>query len=249
MKRGIVMEIRRNKAVILTQNGVFQTVRFNKRNGTPYIGEEMIVPAVHNAVRMSKHWLPAIAGLAIIFIFVVLLSGFYPSPPNKSVAAYVSYDVNPSFSAAVNGDMQVVSVQAWNNEADDLFAGWGAYQFMGLKEFSDEVLQKIKQSGYLRDQSEVLLATAIVASNKNKRNQIASSLQKTLKKFRSGSAIRKNHVQLSVKNSDLPTRKKANESGLSLGKYLLYLDAAKKNKDVSISTVKHSSISDIHNKI
>ncbi|HEX6923440.1 MAG TPA: anti-sigma factor domain-containing protein [Bacillales bacterium] len=253
MKHGIVMEVKRRKAVVLTENGRFETIRLPK-GMTAEIGEKVAVPAEGAGVnvnrdRKSKRWLPAISTVAVIFIFLVLLGGVYPSHPDETIAAYVSYDVNPSFSAAVNGNMQVVSVKTWNQDASRLFGEWDSYRFMKLKTFSRHVIERFAESGYLGGEPHVLIATAVVAQNHDKRRQITNSLKDTINSIRSGALLAKNDVAVTVRNSDAQTRKEAKAHGLSLGKYLLYLDASDSGKNLSIHTIKQSSVAEIERKL
>lgn len=63
MKRGMVMEIRGSKAVVLTEYGEFQAIRLSKRRGLPAIGDRMMVPVAHSKVGHFKHWFSAIIRL------------------------------------------------------------------------------------------------------------------------------------------------------------------------------------------
>lgn len=251
MKRGIVMEIKRRKAVILTEDGRFEHIRIPKGK-TPEIGDTVSVAAQGMGfvrTKGRKRWLPAISTFSAILIFVVLLGGFGPLGPDRTVAAYVSYDVNPSFSVAVNGRLQVVSVKTWNKDAANLFAGWHSYHLMGLADFSHLVVQKVAQRGYFGDHPQVLMATAVVAKDDRKKKKIKSLLKKEIRQIRTDPLVKKDHVQVSVKTGDPDIRKKANAHGLSLGKYLLYLDAEKSNKPLSISRIKKMSVAEIERDI
>jgi hypothetical protein len=246
MKRGVVMEIKRKKAVILTENGRFQTIRFPKEK-TSKIGEEVEISAKGIvSAKGTKRWFPVMAAAVVIFIFTVLLSGFYPL--GQRAAAYVSYDVNPSFSAAVNSDLRVISIKTWNQDAADLFADWDSYQNMTLGDFTKRVMEAFDRNGYLSGQPDILIATAIVADDKQKQKKINASLQNTIKNLHSGSLLNYGGT-ITIKSSDYETRKKANKKGLTLGKYLLYLEAKDRDKDLSIDTVKQLPISDIEKKI
>lgn len=246
MKRGVVMEVKRKEAVILTENGRFQTIRFPKEE-MPIIGEEVNVSAKGAMLtKGTKRWFSVMAVAVVIFILIVLLSSFFP--PSHRAAAYVSYDVNPSFSAAVNSDLRVISVKTWNQDAADLFADWDSYQNMKLKDFTNRVMEAFAQKGYLSEQPNILIATAVAVDDKRKRKKIKASLQDTMKNFQSRS-LQKHDNTVTVKNSDFITRKKANEHGLSLGKYLLYLEAKDSGKDLSIDLIKCLSVSDIEQKL
>ncbi|HEX7065513.1 MAG TPA: anti-sigma factor domain-containing protein, partial [Bacillales bacterium] len=251
LKRGIVMEVKRRKAVVLTENGRFETIRLPKGT-TPGVGDKIAVSVQERGVagrRKPNGWFPAMSTIAAALIFVVLLGGFYTANPNETIAAYVSYDVNPSFSAAVNGDMQVVSVQTWNQDAAMLFAEWDSYRFMELKSFSRLVVEKIAKSGYFNGDSHFLIATTVVLQDQNERDRVAASLRKVVDSIRSNELLSGKSVAVTVKTADPQTRKKANANGLSLGKYLLYLNADDHGEDLSIDTVKQSSVAEIEHKM
>lgn len=63
VKRGMIMEIKGSKAVVLTERGEFLRIRLNKKRGLPDVGDRMIVPAVHDKAGHFKHWLSAIIKL------------------------------------------------------------------------------------------------------------------------------------------------------------------------------------------
>ncbi|HET7616550.1 MAG TPA: hypothetical protein VFK27_06260, partial [Bacillales bacterium] len=179
----------------------------------------------------------------------VLLGSYIPFSQDRAVAAYVSYDVNPSFSAAVNGDMQVVSVKTWNQDAAGLFENWDSYKLMDLKDFSREVVAKISDRGYLDSASQMLIATSVVLKDKKRRDKFRDSLRQAIENIRADTLSAQPKLGLILKNAEPGTLKRANENGLSLGKYLLYLDAEKNGKPLSIHSIKQLSVSDIEQKL
>lgn len=247
MKRGIVMEVKRNKAIILCKNGRFETVRLPKGK-TPGIGDTITLAGQANTGKVwTKRGLPAVSTAAVIFIFIVLLGGFGPSRPDSTIAAYVSYDVNPSFTAGVNGKMQVVSVKPWNKDAEQLFAHWQSYQYMNLKDFTRQVVQRISRKGYFVEKSpSILIASSVVLQNQAKQqSKLSHSLSHSISKIRTDTIFKNHKIKVYVKNGDAQTRQEANADGLSMGKYLLYLDAETKGKHLSVETVQNMSVSQI----
>lgn len=252
MKRGVVMEVKRKKAVILTENGRFETIHLPKRKEPPKIGDKVSMAGEGAGFSRKKHsprWLPVISTVTVLMIFIVLLGGVFPSHPNKTVAAYVSYDVNPSFSAAVNGKLQVVSVKTWNKDAKRLFSDWDTYRFMSLKDFSHQIIQKIAQKGYFDGNQQVLIATTVMVPKSSKRKKVQNALQNAVDQIRSDDLLAKNDVVVSVESADPKTRKNANAHGLSVGRYMLYLDAENSDRSLSISKIKQMSVSAIKKKI
>lgn len=251
LKRGIVMEIKRNKAVILTRNGQFKTVRLPKGT-TPQVGE--FVPFAgqpETGILLTKRWLPIISTVAVVLIFIVLLGGFIPSRPDSTIAAYVSYDEKPSFTAGVNGKMQVVSVKPWNQEAEQLFTDWKSYQYMDLKEFTDQVVQKLASNGYLAGESTSLIiaSSAVVQNEKKKQSHLTRTLSRTIHEVRNDQIFQSRKIKVLVKKVDSKTHQKANDVGLSMGKYLLYLKAQKNGRNLSVRSIQQMSVTEVEHDI
>lgn len=244
MKRGIIMEIKKRKAIILTKEGSFEAIRI-KRGTYPEIGDEINVDRSKSEVKKSPLWLPAVAAIAAVFIFIIFMGGFQQ---NDTIAAYVSYDVNPSFSVAMNDELEVVSVKSWNKDAEGLFSNWDNYQHMSLKAFTDKVVRKFEQSGYLEGHPHLLIASSVVAEETSKKANLQSHLQQTIRQVKTTLSERDSLV-VTVKNAAPQTRMKASRNGMSLGKYMLYLDVKNQDRSVAINTAKSLSVSDLTMKL
>ncbi|HET7627549.1 MAG TPA: anti-sigma factor domain-containing protein [Bacillales bacterium] len=243
MKRGVVMEVKRNKGIVLTDEGHFKKIHF--RGNVPEIGQEIILPW---SAESKPRWVPLISFAALLLILFVLGSSYFPFEDRKA-AAYVSYDVNPSFSASVDEQLQVLSVYTWNEDAARLFEGWDSYRSMELREFSNAVLRKLTAAGYLHEQNHLYIATSVLVEDEEKRESLATVLRDRLQTIRSEALAEHPGVDFTVREASPEIAKQAKANGVSLGKYLLYLEAKKSGKPLSIDHIQTLSVSDIEHQL
>ncbi|MCA0986692.1 anti-sigma factor domain-containing protein [Guptibacillus algicola] len=242
MKNGVIMEIRGRKAVVLTPDGEFTTI-YLKRNHNLSIGSEIKLAQKPQKNRKGYFIpsMPTMAGMASIIMLFVIVASVIPVPNNDAVAAYVSFDINPSIEVGINSDLEVVQYQAWNSDGEGLNLDHTTKN-MPLAEFANVLVSKLEENGYLMDQGQLL----IVASNveKNSRYQeIKNKLEVTINSLKQNEVLTKQAVAITtILHADYQTRNKAIEKGVSPGKYMTYLAAQDRGVAITLEDARNLSI-------
>ena len=239
MKKGVIMDIRGRKAVVLTPEGEFTTINL-KRNHTLTIGSEIkLAPKpLNKKIGYFTPSMPTLAGMAAILLLVVIVTGVIPVRQNDAVAAYVSFDINPSIEVGVNSDLEVVQYQAWNSDGEGLNLERETKN-MPLNEFGGLLVSKLDKKGYLEENHKLL----IVASSVEQKG-ISENLETIIRGFEQNDALVNQAVAITtILDADYSAHEKANELGLSQGKYMTYLAAVDRGASLSIDEVRNLSVS------
>lgn len=123
MKKGIVMEIHRKYAILLSKNGNFEKGIILTEGAA--IGDEVIFQPVYEKSGWKRCWEKShkTVRLSAIFILALLLFGFplYKTGiSDTETHAYVAIDINPSLELELNEDLVVTDVNALNESACQL---------------------------------------------------------------------------------------------------------------------------------
>ncbi|MBO8169723.1 MAG: anti-sigma factor domain-containing protein [Thermoanaerobacteraceae bacterium] len=226
-KKGLVMSVSGEKAVVLTPEGEFKEyVVPNAR-----VGEEVTLP-VHKRV-VPRNWVAAAA--LIIFLVIGTTLGVNLFFPGNDVYAYVSVDINPSLELAVSGEERVASLETLNDDGRQLLDNVTVIG-MPVDQAVGEIVAAAQNLGYLKTpDSAVVLGIAALRGGTRTETELRSRLKQAVR----------------AKVGDVPKvaavavgkalREEANSLGLSPGKYAIMLEAREQGLDISPeSLIKHS---------
>ncbi|WP_062233099.1 anti-sigma factor domain-containing protein [Fictibacillus sp. FJAT-27399] len=245
MKNGILMEVKKGKAVLLTKDGCFITVKV-PRGKHPVVGMEYSVSSFSKS-RTRQFIFPSLSLTIAALLILVLFSGVSPLGRNdNTVAAYVSFDVNPSLEAGVNKDLQVIKVKAYNAEGREILQSLKQKKNISLSHFASALLNAYDNKGYLKKNPDVMIGTTIVNQNNDK---LLSALDETVSSIKRNASIYNSKAAIMVKNINTNKRNVAQKNGVSSGKYMMYLDAKRKDKNISLNQVKNMSYTELKRKI
>jgi hypothetical protein len=206
--RGIVLEVEKNNVTVLTPDGRYRRL---PRLGNVQIGQEYC----HST--SARPWMAA----AAMFMLLFASSLYYLAAPAAPVA-YVTVDINPSLELGVSARLNVVSVQALNEDAAILLSGL-KLKGQSLDEALENILEAAKEKQYLNTETSGIVISGSPAGNKEaKLGQIELVLENTVEKFLSENA---SEVAVAVVTANRTQREEAQELGLSVGKYTVYRDA------------------------
>ncbi|MDN4525565.1 anti-sigma factor domain-containing protein [Fictibacillus fluitans] len=245
MKNGILMEVKKGKAILLTKDGSFISVKLPK--GKKLVpGMEYDVSSLYRS-RTRRFFLPTLSVTIGALLIFVLFSGVNPLSRNdETVAAYVSFDVNPSLEAAVNENLQVIHVKAFNTEGENLVNSLQYAKDISLFQFASSVFNAYDQQGYLSKNPDVLIASTVVDQSNKK---VSASIQEAVTAIKRNASFYNKKAAIVIKKLDVKKRNAAKKNGVSPGKYLLYLDAKQKHNPLSLKDVKKMSFSDLKKKV
>ncbi|WP_027726254.1 anti-sigma-I factor RsgI family protein [Tuberibacillus calidus] len=166
---------------------------------------------------------------------------------NKAVAAYVSFDVNPSIEAALNEHFRVISVKALNDDGKNLLAKVDDCVNMPFDTFTAALTKALASEGYLENAPELIVSTIItdkVASSK--RARLANQINSAVKQIKTNRRFKESKGTLEVIHTTMDRRKEAEKAGLSTGKYMIYLEKGKENPNLKLEDVKHMTLKELH---
>ncbi|MCO7127304.1 anti-sigma factor domain-containing protein [Sporolactobacillus shoreicorticis] len=228
------------RAVILTDEGDFKSVRL-RRTVDLSIGQTVRCKHLAQFHLLPKSILTPMVALGFSLLCFIPLSHSTYAPPGP-VAAYVYFDLKASIEASVDRNMQVISVQPLNSEARQLLKVTPVVQKMPLQQFSSALFSKLKNKGASNKQSLCLVTT--VLTNQISRSQKSVFTQRLTASFNSGArqVLQANGGGIEWLQASLERKKDAEARGLSVGKYLLYLQANAYGKTLSLEDAKQLSI-------
>lgn len=231
------------RGVLLTNDGAFETIKL-KRTADVDVGEAILENDLSRPLPFyMKIWLPTLAACFSIICILLFINGMIK---NKAVAAYVSLDINPSIEVSVNRKLHVLSVKPLNDDARAVLHDPKQYFKMPLETFVLKMASKLAHKGYFKDRPEVLITTALTNHiSKNNREDFAKQIDQAVDRLSNQETFQKNLGHCEVRPTTLKMHNKAKKRGLSTGKYLVYLDASKYKKDLTIDQAKKLSVKDM----
>ncbi|WP_099364526.1 anti-sigma factor domain-containing protein [Fredinandcohnia onubensis] len=226
MKKGIVMDVNDDYVTMLTPDGEFVKAKHTK---TSYeIGEEITCFPIDERVRnvskprffQVRKWRYAVASSLVAILF---LSLFIPFSSRDEVYAYMSIDINPSFEVGLDENLQVISIEALNDEAKKLLESIPDWKNSTLDSITEKIIENSKDSGYLKGGKQVLITTVVTDSHNT---DVDRELEQGIEEIKE--EYKKEQIAVTSITSTVETRKAAQEKGISTGKLLIEEDKVPK---------------------
>ena len=220
------MDVNDDYVTMLTPDGEFVKAKHTKKSYE--IGEEIacfpIDVRVRNASKPQffqvRKWRYALVSSLVAILF---LSLFIPFSTRNEVYAYMSIDINPSFEVGLDENLQVISLEALNDEAKKLLESIPDWKNSTLDSITEEIIEHSKNSGYLKDGKQVLITTVVTDSHDTKIDrELEQGIEEIKKEYK------KEQIAVTSITSTVETRKAAQEKGISTGKLLIEKDKVPK---------------------
>lgn len=229
------MEIGPRNWVVLTTDGEFLHVPKQHHHAQP--GDEVIIPdTCTNQVRRRGAVVAVVAAM-IAGIFLLLP---WMAPSEARADTYVYIDMNPSLELGINGQ-EVIQVRPLNQSARKLVQGID-WQRQNIRKVVLAILDRARKHGYIQGKEEIVL------SGVSDRGSAKPLLEQIRKEIR-----HQPHLATSLNVYTLPLPKKlqdkAEGTGLSLGKYAVWLLAKREGDPITPGAVANESISQLMNQL
>lgn len=187
--------------------------------------------------------IPALATCLSLGLVFGLSEGVHE---NLAVAAYVSFDINPSIEASIDDQMRILSIKPLNNDAKAILEPTIQYRNMTLKAFTSVVIDKLRDHGYLKSQPELFVTTAVTKYVKQEnREHFLKKVTATVEEFKSKPAFQNGSGSFQVVNTTIGKHNEAKKVGLSTGKYLIFLKASEHQKNLTTNQAKDLSVKEM----
>lgn len=245
MRRGIILEIQNEHWIVMTPDGSFEKVV----NVNPYakVGEEVELPIaeVVKPFTARKKWIVPVSGaVAALFATFFLISSFFTA---KSYAAetYVYIDVNAGIKIGINKQQDVVSIVAIDQS--DSNAQKLANRLntklqkdkQSIKGFTKQMIREAKQAGLIDSKDKVVIS--LFAKDEN---------QLQLAKIKNEFTAETKSLQVDLAAVTLPAtvEDEVKTSGLTPGKYVVWVLAKNAGQEIPLDELKNHSISEVAEK-
>ncbi|MEK3805240.1 anti-sigma factor domain-containing protein [Bacillus sp. FSL H8-0547] len=219
MKKGIVVDRNDDYVTLLTPDGQFLKAAKQKRSYE--LGEEITFFQLSDTserasksvsifnLRGIRNGLLAVA--ALILIFFTLL----PVLNDDRVYAYMTIDINPSFELQLNEELKVIRIEPMNEDGKAMLAELKDMNKRSVSDVFSTIVDKSRSLGYLTDDKEIFVTT-VTADDKHeetKKKMLADVVR--LKE-----SYKEQSLNVQAVETDVETRNKAVEQGISTGKYV-----------------------------
>lgn len=219
MKKGIVVDRNDDYVTLLTPDGQFLKAAKQKRSYE--LGEEITFFQLSDTserasksvsifnLRGIRNGLLAVAALILIF-FTVL-----PVLKEDRVYAYMTIDINPSFELQLNEELKVIRIEPMNEDGKAMLAELKDMNKRSVSDVFSTIVDKSKSLGYLTDDKDIFVTT-VTADDKHeetKKKMLADVVR--LKE-----SYKEQSLNVQAVETDVETRNKAVEQGISTGKYV-----------------------------
>jgi hypothetical protein len=247
---GVVIKIEENEAIVMTDGSVFKRV---KRKPDMFPGQKILLKRedlINYKKSKIKYYYSGLAGLAAALLFIFVNSYFINFNANLTYA-YVNVDINPSLELEINNKEVVKGVKPLNNDAEKLIEDIKVKD-MNIRQALIRIIDKSLEKGYIQKEKEqkyILIAAALDKS-------FDKSEQKSLKQQKKLDDYLKNLETYLVESYGKIIRpkvvsvpsdyhEKSIEYNISMGKYLIYSEAKKLGKIISIYELKSEDLTSL----
>ncbi|MFY0759479.1 anti-sigma factor domain-containing protein [Metabacillus dongyingensis] len=218
MKKGIVVDRNDDYVTLLTPDGQF--LKANKQKRSYELGEEItffqLSDTSERAKSLSIFNLRGIrngllAGMALILLFFTVLPVF----KDDKVYAYVTIDINPSFELRLNEKLQVVQIEPMNEDGEKMLGDIKDWKNRKISDVFSKIVDKSKDLGYLKGEKEIFITTV---TTDDKHESVKKKMRADVDQLKD--SYKNENVKVSAVESDVETRNKAADQGISTGKYM-----------------------------
>ncbi len=218
MKKGIIMEIRRDILVLMTPEGEF--IRGKRLPDQQYsIGEEIpFFPILNNNSRSKRiarwNWKVSTSFLTAALLLIALFSSVFLQ--NSRAYAYVSVDINPSVELSLNKEQEVINITPYNQEAENLLKKLNDWKDKDVRKVTQDIILLSEKLGYLKEGQNVLITSSITnRSNANMEKDLMVNLNTFVKDYNT-----MHNTIIMVKETTPELRERASKQGKTAGTLL-----------------------------
>jgi len=234
--KAIIAEIDKKHMIVITDKGDFVKV---KRQMSAAIGDEIELKQ-RRIYPISKH----LAGLAACFMACIFLStGVYAYCTPYS---YVSVDINPSLSLALNRFERVISVNPLTEDAVDLIKDAKSLKNRNIDAALSEIIKTASDKGYINEEAEDEIVVIVSAKNPKQEKKLEETVAKTAEKELSKV---NNAGGVTVEKTNVENHKTAISQKVSPGRTVLEESLKKVMPEIKDEVVKDMSVKEVANLI
>jgi hypothetical protein len=243
MNKGIVMEVGEGSIIVMNASGRFDQLPRGNRNCV--VGEEILYAGTKPRRRVP--FIAAASGLvAAVVLGLVLVTGLSGNKANGEVVAYVSIDINPSVEMGIDMKEIVRDLRGLNTDGINLIDSLN-YQGKKLDVVTADILDKAEQGALAKGEGDIIISSTVVqGTTKVNDETIADQLkQQVTKHIADAHPAQVQNYEVTAFAAPPELREEAKVSGVSAGKYAVYLNALNNGTKVSLDEIQNLSIHQI----
>ena len=205
MNKGKVIEINSKYAILLNDNMQYEKIKAKEGlslGSTIYYFKEDLY------VKKQKHFSKIVIAAAILFMMVFI----QPQTIEPIAFGYVSVDINPSIQMEVNKDLNVIKVEAKNEDAESIIKDeWIGKNF---EEVINEIIEAAQDKGILNETRNFVLISYYF-EDEDEENQTEKKFEESLNNLYENS---EKEFEMAVVKSDEETVEESKNNGESIGR-------------------------------
>ncbi|WEG13760.1 anti-sigma factor domain-containing protein [Pullulanibacillus sp. KACC 23026] len=243
MAKGILMSKEGHDGILLTSEGAFVKIVLPSLDAA--IGDEVEGELKRRSFNRPKPILSALAA-ACLFLFV-LIGTLQIGGSHQAVAAYVSFDINPSFEAGIDKALQVKEVHPMNSDGSKVLKEIPNYKNMSLKTFTQKVADVLDKEGYFKQEPSLVISTAVDTKvTGDKAKKMTATINQAVQEIKKQPDFSSHQGTVQVLKANMKTRKTAAKEGMTAGKFILYKKVNKVDPTVTVKKAKTMSVKDLY---
>ncbi|MBP1993571.1 anti-sigma-I factor RsgI family protein [Paenibacillus eucommiae] len=244
MNKGIVMEMNDANIIVMTSTGRFESLP--RANRSCVIGEEISYAAGKARSKLVLRRGIVSGLIAAVVLCLVIFSGLTDMFANGKVVAYISIDINPSVEIGIDNQEFVRDLQGLNADGNDLIAAM-SYDGKTLEEITAAILDKAEEGALSKGRGDIVISSTLIKSrSKINDESLADKLKlQVTKHIQDVHPAQVDNYEVASFAAPPEVREEAIVSGVSTGKYAVYLNALDNGTEVSLSDIQNLSIHQI----
>jgi hypothetical protein len=238
------MEVAADHLIVMTPDGKF--VKIPRGGRSCQIGEE--IGFASPGYRPAKRPIAVSSSLvAAALICLVVFYGWTGAANKNKVIAYISMDINPSVEMGIDAARNVQELRGLNAEGARLVERVD-YKNKPIDEVTGGLIALAEEQGYFsQGEAEIVIAGTLVeqAAAIDETALVEQVKQRVEESIQQTNAGQTAEYQVTALVAPVEVREKAEKSGISTGKYAIYLGAKNNGHAISIDEFKNDSIRNI----
>lgn len=222
MNKGIIMEVKKNYAIALNDEGKMDKIKFkdNLKVGQKiFYFEEDILSDTRNNIYKYSNFMKTLGSIAALFLIVFTF--FHTMKPQEAYAV-VSLDINPSIQIEADSKLNIIKVEGVNNDGKNI--DFSDIKDITLESGIQKIKDKLEEKNYLVNNKEVLVGYYFVKSGDD------NTYKEEVEDIKGVINTTFNNQEVVYVEGDKESVDEAKAKSISLGRY----EAARKVEDQKI---------------
>ncbi|MGG0719442.1 anti-sigma factor domain-containing protein [Robertmurraya massiliosenegalensis] len=200
---------------LLTPDGEFLKISSDGKQHD--IGEEIPIPIFEKRKGVPFTFFQTLKGKSIVALAVACLFAIFTFIPlnQNEVYAYMSIDINPSIELGFNDALKVIELIPYNEEGREIVEEMGNWKHKDIHEVTANILNSIKEKGYIEKEQEIVIGTVHLGESKQKTEE---EIKKTIHELEK--TISEEQAKVTSYEATSEEREIAIENGVTTGKLI-----------------------------